>query len=836
MSVAVESAVLKKTQVELGKYIKKPPLTDKLLNKPPFRFLHDIINVIIKETGFLSGLYTDEELSSENIKDKESKVAFLQKCIDATALATGESLTVRPSKIVAGHEADKTNIWLQALGKAIEQNVDSTEAVEQVLSGVKPDKGKKTDKKLDKSKEKTEKKPEKSKKEAAGTNKTGKDISPKDAKSARARVPKQGTKPPSNSRAAQPKTTQGLRNKPPSNPKDSHQLTVQAKNIPMIKSPTKDTEKKGTALKGSRSKDGKEKTSRKPKSKEDEKSSSRSKSGRSRGSREKAAEEAGEADKKKDESPKSKSSKSRPASRVGQAIEVGKENSPPHEVINDDSTISNGHATEEEMALAPMLGSSRPPSAKLDVSGDTKEEEQEEVDLIKDEGVEEPAVLPETDPNPLDPEPAALEGISSMGEEDSATMNGPASLIQVEGMDGGKEEVGEDQGTKDNENNNSDIDPAILKAMAPNSDQVQGEDAPPSPSQPPPEPPDSGVGSLESPKQPPSSQQQPPPLPTPPQRTGPTPAPPPLRALEQFDDAGNTGGGEMPTAPPLSMQAHADELPPGDQPTEKSTRPRTGRRSARPPSARPAPPRVRERREVSKEEQQPQRPGTAKPVANVILPTAGDRDNNDDDDDDNFTVEETKPAVPLDDPTFDPAASGAAVAAGVAAVGEDGEGAGLLVAQILETKKEMEDGRRNAFSPETPGHRRVPIEQALLSDANRRKERELIQKDVQKLSTSIQSITRSVNPLAKMLDYLQEDLDSMHKELEMWRTENIQLAQTLKREQSATEQSLEPLRSQLLDLETAVQEQRDRLSAVKSSILKNDDKIGRLIAGINLNV
>ena len=37
--------------------------------------------------------------------------------------------------------------------------------------------------------------------------------------------------------------------------------------------------------------------------------------------------------------------------------------------------------------------------------------------------------------------------------------------------------------------------------------------------------------------------------------------------------------------------------------------------------------------------------------------------------------------------------------------------------------------------------------------------------------------------LAKMLDYLQEDLDSMQKELEMWRDENKQLAQTLKREQ-----------------------------------------------------
>lgn len=39
----------------------------------------------------------------------------------------------------------------------------------------------------------------------------------------------------------------------------------------------------------------------------------------------------------------------RPASRVGQAKEAGKENSPPHEVISEDSITSNGHATEEEI-------------------------------------------------------------------------------------------------------------------------------------------------------------------------------------------------------------------------------------------------------------------------------------------------------------------------------------------------------------------------------------------------------------------------------------------------------------------------------------------------------
>lgn len=32
-------------------------------------------------------------------------------------------MSVRPSKIVAGHEADKTNEWLQALGHAVAKNV-----------------------------------------------------------------------------------------------------------------------------------------------------------------------------------------------------------------------------------------------------------------------------------------------------------------------------------------------------------------------------------------------------------------------------------------------------------------------------------------------------------------------------------------------------------------------------------------------------------------------------------------------------------------------------------------------------------------------------------------
>jgi len=42
----VSPAALKKTKATLGSIITKPPLTDKLLQRPPFKYLHDIITEV----------------------------------------------------------------------------------------------------------------------------------------------------------------------------------------------------------------------------------------------------------------------------------------------------------------------------------------------------------------------------------------------------------------------------------------------------------------------------------------------------------------------------------------------------------------------------------------------------------------------------------------------------------------------------------------------------------------------------------------------------------------------------------------------------------------------
>nr|2EQO_A Chain A, TNF receptor-associated factor 3-interacting protein 1 [Homo sapiens] len=136
-SSGMNAAVVRRTQEALGKVIRRPPLTEKLLSKPPFRYLHDIITEVIRMTGFMKGLYTDAEMKSDNVKDKDAKISFLQKAIDVVVMVSGEPLLAKPARIVAGHEPERTNELLQIIGKCCLNKLSSDDAVRRVLAGEK---------------------------------------------------------------------------------------------------------------------------------------------------------------------------------------------------------------------------------------------------------------------------------------------------------------------------------------------------------------------------------------------------------------------------------------------------------------------------------------------------------------------------------------------------------------------------------------------------------------------------------------------------------------------------------------------------------------------------
>lgn len=52
----------------LSPLLEKPKPNAKLLSKPPFRYLHDTVTGVLAQTGFPEGLFTPQELVSDNIK------------------------------------------------------------------------------------------------------------------------------------------------------------------------------------------------------------------------------------------------------------------------------------------------------------------------------------------------------------------------------------------------------------------------------------------------------------------------------------------------------------------------------------------------------------------------------------------------------------------------------------------------------------------------------------------------------------------------------------------------------------------------------------------------
>ena len=71
------------------------------------------------------GLFTGDELNSKSFDDKDSKTQFLVKLIMLTEMVIQEKIDIKPSMVLAGQQADKTNIWLQQMYRAAVSGVDT---------------------------------------------------------------------------------------------------------------------------------------------------------------------------------------------------------------------------------------------------------------------------------------------------------------------------------------------------------------------------------------------------------------------------------------------------------------------------------------------------------------------------------------------------------------------------------------------------------------------------------------------------------------------------------------------------------------------------------------
>jgi TRAF3-interacting protein 1 len=126
----------------IGALIDKPKMVDKLLRKPPFRFIHDIVTAVMAKTTYPEGYFTPDELNSANFTETNAKLAFLQKLIDLVAATNSVDLSqVNPKKIAAGLEPENTNTLLQQFGYAAASGISARDVMARLASGYAPSGG-----------------------------------------------------------------------------------------------------------------------------------------------------------------------------------------------------------------------------------------------------------------------------------------------------------------------------------------------------------------------------------------------------------------------------------------------------------------------------------------------------------------------------------------------------------------------------------------------------------------------------------------------------------------------------------------------------------------------
>lgn len=117
-----------------GSLLEKPKMSEKLLKKPPPKYIYDIIMNTMKKTGFPKGLFTEEEENPKYFEsDPHHKLDILQKVIDITKIVMEENFDIKCTNILKGEQPDKTNYFLQLFFKAATNGKDNTPLIQKYL-------------------------------------------------------------------------------------------------------------------------------------------------------------------------------------------------------------------------------------------------------------------------------------------------------------------------------------------------------------------------------------------------------------------------------------------------------------------------------------------------------------------------------------------------------------------------------------------------------------------------------------------------------------------------------------------------------------------------------
>uniref|UniRef100_A0A2K5WDW3 TRAF3-interacting protein 1 n=1 Tax=Macaca fascicularis TaxID=9541 RepID=A0A2K5WDW3_MACFA len=652
-------------------------------------------------TGFMKGLYTDAEMKSDNVKDKDAKISFLQKAIDVVVMVSGEPLSAKPARIVAGHEPERTNELLQIIGKCCLNKLSSDDAVRRVLAGEKGEvKGR------------------------ASLTSRSQELDNKNVREEESRVHK-NTEDRGDSEIKERSTSRDRKQK--------EELKEDSK-------PREKDKDKGKAKEngGNRHREGERERPKARARPDSERQKDRGNRERDRDSeREKETDRKSEGGREKErlrdrdrerDRDKGKDRDRRRVKNGEHSRDLDREKNREHDKPEKKTEIS----TRASKSLTTKTSKRR---SKNSVEG------------RRDPKTSENSLSPEKEHNSSYCKAKKEHSMKQLGrKEDNISAKILDSVVSGISNEPKQETTTSEIGTKEANIKSTSISDG-------NSACLRCENTEPDPAE-----------------------------------------------KQKGDSASDAEGDVGPAGQDKSDVPETPEIP-----NELSSH---IRRIPRPGSARPAPPRVK--RQDSAEALPTDRSGSGKTVSNVIV----ESHNSDNEEDDQFVVEAAPQLSEMSEIEM------------VTAVElEEEEKHGGLVKKILETKKDYEKLQQ---SPK-PGEK----ERSLFESAWK-KEKNIVSKEIEKLRTSIQTLCKSALPLGKIMDYIQEDVDAMQNELQLWHSENRQHAEALQQEQSITDCAVEPLKAELAELEQLIKDQQDKICAVKANILKNEEKIQKMVYSINL--